>query len=158
MFRGQDSELRQLRRWLRVLLPDCPARDDLISVAAELAANAIQHTASGNGGWFTVEVTSLGPVVRLDVTDQGGPFVPQVSDVAMSDRGRGLIIVQALAERYGVCGGGGGRTVWAELAWTAQSGVRQPGECWSAGTPDAAPPPRQTPPPGHASSRRRTGR
>lgn len=117
MFRGQESELRQLRRWLASLLPDCPQRDDLISVAVELGTNAVQHTASGDGGWFTVGVSTQGPVIRLDVTDQGGPSLPQVSDIPMGDRGRGLIIVQALAERYGVCGGCGGRTVWAEIAW-----------------------------------------
>src|ERR1700742_4040570 len=76
LFRGQESELRQLRRWLCVLLPDTSARDDLISVAVELGTNAIQHTASGDGGWFTVEVACLGPVIRVAVTDEGGPGVP----------------------------------------------------------------------------------
>jgi hypothetical protein len=76
LFRGQQTELRQLRHWLTGLLPDTSARDDLISVAVELGTNAIQHTASGDGGWFTVEVACLGPVIRVAVTDEGGPGVP----------------------------------------------------------------------------------
>jgi len=70
LFRGQQTELRQLRHWLTALLPDTSARDDLVSVAVELGTNAIQHTASGDGGWFTVEVACLGPVIRVAVTDE----------------------------------------------------------------------------------------
>ena len=38
----------------------------------------------------------------------------------MSDCGRGLIIVRALSESYGVRGDARGRTVWAEVAWAAE--------------------------------------
>ena len=117
LFRGQESELRHLRRWLTGLLPDCPERDDLISVAVELGTNAVQHTASGAGGWFTVAVTRRATVVRLDVADEGGPCSPQVDGDPMSDCGRGLVIVRALAESCGVRGDRRGRTVWAEIAW-----------------------------------------
>ena len=58
LFPGHKRELSQMRRWLSALLPDCPARDDLLSIATELASNALQHTASGrDGGWFAVEIT-----------------------------------------------------------------------------------------------------
>ena len=120
LFRGQESELRQLRRWLTALLPDGPARDDLISVAVELGTNAIQHTSSGQGGWFTVEVARRGGVARIDVTDEGAPCGPQVTDDPMSDCGRGLIIIRALSESCGVRGDARGRTVWAEVAWASK--------------------------------------
>jgi hypothetical protein len=140
LFRGQQTELRQLRHWVTALLPDTSARDDLISVAVELGTNAIQHTASGDGGWFTVEVACLGPVIRVAVTDEGGPGVPCLTgeplssgDLALdgdldgdldneiagdceSDCGRGLLIVRALSVSSGVCGNARGRTVWAEIA------------------------------------------
>ena len=137
LFRGHESELGQLRHWLTELLPDSPGRDDLISVAVELGTNAVQHTASGDGGWFTVEVACRGSVMRVSVTDEGaerGPSLtgdpPSLDDVpdlgedsvlgafagTRCDRGRGLIIVRALAVTCGVCGNASGRTVWAEVA------------------------------------------
>jgi hypothetical protein len=154
LFRGHESELRQLRHWLTELLPDSPGRDDLISVAVELGTNAVQHTASGDGGWFTVEVACLGPTLRVSVTDEGAERGPSLTDdppIALAldlgedsdfgegnglgedgdlaedsdfgiiagarcDRGRGLVIVRALAVTCGVCGNASGRTVWAEVA------------------------------------------
>ena len=120
LFRGQESELRPLRRWLTSLLPDRHTRDDLISVAVELGTNAIQHTSSGQGGWFTVGVAHRGAMTRIDVTDEGAPSGPQITDDPMSDCGRGLIIVRALSESCGVRGDARGRTVWAEVAWTSE--------------------------------------
>jgi anti-sigma regulatory factor (Ser/Thr protein kinase) len=139
LFRGQESELRQLRRWLCVLLPDTSARDDLISVAVELGTNAIQHTASGDGGWFTVEVACRDSVIRVAVTDGGAPAAPQLGEDPFaggdvfdgdvdyeSDCGRGLLIVQALSIASGVCGNVSGRTVWAEVAAAAQGRSSNP--------------------------------
>ena len=132
LFRGQEGELRQLRRWLTALLPDTTGRDDLISVAVELGTNAIQHTASGNGGWFTVEVACLGPVIRVAVTDEGAQGAPRlardpVGDIdCESDCGRGLLIVNALSRTSGVCGNTSGRTVWAEVAVAPQGRSSSP--------------------------------
>src|SRR5439155_4206697 len=56
-FEGEERQLGVMRRWLASVLPACPARDDVISVATELASNALRHTASGNGGLFAVEIT-----------------------------------------------------------------------------------------------------
>jgi anti-sigma regulatory factor (Ser/Thr protein kinase) len=143
LFRGQETELRQLRRWLAGLLPDSCARDDLISVAVELGTNAVQHTASGDGGWFTVEVACLGPVIRVAVTDEGAPGSLFLSGDPLtdpagasgdlgasgdgdSDRGRGLLIVRALSVASGVCGNPSGRTVWAEVAAPPQGRSSSP--------------------------------
>jgi hypothetical protein len=73
VLRGEAGQLRVLRRWLVSMLPDCPARDDVISVATELASNALRHTASGRGGWFAVEITRYPSVIRIAVAGQGGP-------------------------------------------------------------------------------------
>src|SRR5258708_37013892 len=73
IFRGRAPELARLRRWLVRLLPDTPARDDVVTIAVELATNAIQHTASGQGGAFTVEVRWLAepPASRAAGADAG---------------------------------------------------------------------------------------
>ena len=78
VFFGEERQLATLRCWLVSLLPDCLARDDVISVATELASNAIRHTTSGQGGRFGVEITRHAAVVRVAVADSGGPGEPRV--------------------------------------------------------------------------------
>jgi hypothetical protein len=115
-----------LRRWLASLLPDCPARDDLLTVASEYGANAVVHTASGRGGWFAVEITWYGPVVRVAVADGGAPAGPRIIDDPMGERGRGLVVARALAVRTGAYGDHRGRLVWADIPW-AGPGAAAPG-------------------------------
>jgi anti-sigma regulatory factor (Ser/Thr protein kinase) len=119
VFPGEGRQLGILRRWLASLLPAGPARDDLVLVATELASNAICHTASGQDGWFAVEVTLCQSVVRIGVTDGGGPARPRVIEDPAAERGRGLLLVRALAVRTGVSGAGPGRLLWADIRWDA---------------------------------------
>lgn len=122
VFTGRASELARLRRWLARLLPDEPARDDVVMIAVELATNAIRHTASGRGGSFTVEIRRLAgpPAIRVTVADAGAPDSPTWPQRApgLAPHGYGLYIVRRLASRTGVSGDRRGRHVWAELAWT----------------------------------------
>ena len=117
MFRGEERQLGAMRRWLASLLPAVPARDDVILVATELASNAICHTASGSGGRFTVEITWWQSVVRVGVTDCGGPEQPRVVDDPAGERGRGLLLVTGLSLRTGARGDQQGRLVWADVRW-----------------------------------------
>jgi anti-sigma regulatory factor (Ser/Thr protein kinase) len=129
LFPGAEVQLRELRRWLIALLPDCPPRDDALTVAVELAANAIKHSASGQaGGYFATEVTWYGPVVRIAVADGGGPNEPRLLDQPYRDEsdefdehGHGLKMVEKLSARTGVIGDAGGRVVWAEVPWPDES-------------------------------------
>jgi hypothetical protein len=106
-----------LRRWISALLPECPARDDVVCVATELCTNAVRHTDSGRGGWFIAEITWCGQVVRVAVADSGAATEPQLMGDPLADHGRGLLIVRALSVRTGVVGGARGRLVWAEIVW-----------------------------------------
>lgn len=117
VFDGEERQLAVMRRWLTSLLPECPARDDVLSVATELASNALLHTASGNGGWFAVEVTWLESAVRVGVADGGGPAEPHVIEDPGGEHGRGLLLVHGLSLRTGVTGDRNGRLVWADVAW-----------------------------------------
>jgi hypothetical protein len=119
VFRGEERQLGLLRRWLISLFPPCPARDDLALIANELSSNAIRHTASGHGGWFAVEVTWSGPVVRVAVADGGAATEPHVIDDPDSEHGRGLLVVRELSMRMGVCGNDRGRLTWADVRWEA---------------------------------------
>lgn len=116
-FPGEPRQLRELRRWIASVLPPRPSRDDVTSVADELASNAICHTRSGKGGSFTVEITHEPRLVRVTVTDYGAPDGPRLVDNADGEGGRGLVVVNALTVRAGVDGDHHGRAVWADIDW-----------------------------------------
>jgi hypothetical protein len=122
-FPGDGRELRALRRWLESVLPPCAARHDVLSVASELAANAIEHTRSGQGGTFAVDVIWRPEVVRLAVTDRGAPGGPRVIVDSGGEGGRGLLVVRGLSLRAGVRGGERGRVVWADIGWDGPAPV-----------------------------------
>ena len=117
VFPGEERQLGVLRRWLELLLPECPERGDVACVATELGTNAVRHTASGRGGWFAVEITWHRQAVRVAVADGGAPGAPQVLDDPAGEHGRGLLVVRGLSARTGVCGDHRGRLVWADVPW-----------------------------------------
>ena len=55
-FAGQVSELAVMRQWPKSVMPASAIRDVILSFATDLAANAVKHTASAEGGGFTVEL------------------------------------------------------------------------------------------------------
>lgn len=116
-FPGERRQLALLRQWLTSLLPDCPARDDVLIVASELAGNAVIHTASGRGGWFTTEITMLGSALRVAVRDQGSPGEPRLINDPDGETGRGLLLVTGVSAQTGITGDQHGRQVWADIKW-----------------------------------------
>jgi len=122
VFPGHQRELARLRRWLASLLPACPARDDVVSVATELGSNTLAHTASGqSGGWFAVEILWWPQAVLIAVADCGGPGEPHVIDDPDGVHGRGLLVVRGLSVRTGWIGDHRGRLVWAQVRWPAEA-------------------------------------
>lgn len=118
-FRGTPASVPEARRFAGELLADCPAREVLLMCVSELCANAIVHSASGNGGVFIVEVSCpRDGVARVAVTDEGGPSVPAARTLdVMAEGGRGLALVAACTSRWGHADAYPGRTVWAEASW-----------------------------------------
>ena len=114
-FPGVASEVGEARRFLAGHLNGCPVADDALACLSELAANAVIHSDSRlPGGSFEVR-GSTSPVgrLRIEVTDQGGPWHP-VADPS-GQHGRGLLIVANLATDWGITGGEVSRTAWLEL-------------------------------------------
>lgn len=91
-------------------------RDDAALVVSELFTNAVVHTDSV---YVTCRMrTTPGDLLHLSVVDQGralaGPMIAETSQAA--DGGRGLALVNAVADRWGVDDDrGAGRVVWAVL-------------------------------------------
>lgn len=97
--------------------------DDLESIAGELVANALEH---GDGHTITVAWVFAAETVTINVTDEGGcrtaplPAPPRPPGPEQ-ERGRGLLITDALAARWGTRQRGDGLTVWAEVFIGASS-------------------------------------
>ncbi|MGC9541743.1 ATP-binding protein [Streptomyces sp. UG1] len=99
----------QLRNWG---LPLDPAAH----VVAELAANAVTHGRIP-GRDFLLLVYVVCDTLRIEVTDTRADRLPHAEQPALdAESGRGLTIVDALADRWGVAPGLPPRkTVWAEV-------------------------------------------
>jgi serine/threonine-protein kinase RsbW len=97
--------------------------DDVALVISELFTNALVHTDSTE---ITCRLQTTAETVYLAITDQGlGPTGPRVREPD-AESGRGLLLVNALAELWGVSNEHGrGRTVWAILPWDEATAAQQ---------------------------------
>lgn len=95
-------------------------------IVAELAANAALH-ARVPGRDFRVSLAYDAPrqTLRIELTDARGDRTPEPSATPTpdADSGRGLLLVTALANRWGTIPyPPSGKTVWAEV-------TQNPGDC-----------------------------
>ena len=113
----------QLREWG---LPLHPAEH----IVAELAVNAATH-GRVPGRDFRLTLDVVGDTLRIEVTDTRGDRLPHTGLPAPeAESGRGLVLVDALADRWGVAPGLPPRkTVWAEVRLDRSPGIRAPVAC-----------------------------
>ncbi|MEU8618428.1 ATP-binding protein [Streptomyces sp. NPDC048623] len=101
----------------RLILWGCDTgiRDTVALVVSELVTNAVVHTASAR---IVCEIREDEERLRIAVCDEGGPAGPRIRDCGEEERGRGLILVDALCAAWGAdrTGHGTAQIVWAELA------------------------------------------
>ncbi|WP_432148052.1 ATP-binding protein [Streptomyces sp. bgisy029] len=90
-------------------------------IVGELAANASVH-GRVQGRDFQLALAVSGQTLRIEVTDTRGDSVPpgpgavKAPEDDHAEHGRGLLIVEALADHWGVASGPVPRkTVWAEI-------------------------------------------
>jgi anti-sigma regulatory factor (Ser/Thr protein kinase) len=112
---------RQLEGW--GLSEQCDTAELLVS---ELVTNALVHTASR----FRLTLTAAHGVLRCEVsdTDRRIPRVWETGVTEDRESGRGMFLVDALAERWGCHRDGPGKTIWFELGTCGTDGCgrRQP--------------------------------
>ncbi|MEU6403721.1 ATP-binding protein [Streptomyces sp. NPDC046985] len=89
---------------------------DVALCVSELATNALVHGVPPGRG-FLLRIRYDGAVVRLEVHDSGSgaPVIPDDPD-ASDEGGRGLLLVAALSDKWGVGERAPGKLVWAEFA------------------------------------------
>ncbi|MFK0227846.1 ATP-binding protein [Streptomyces sp. NPDC090303] len=93
-------------------------------VVAELAANAATHGRVG-GRSFRLVLRASAEGLRIEVTDTRAESLPRLGGTAPDEEGgRGMLLVEALADRWGVrLGPVPQKTVWAEFDVTGPPGA-----------------------------------
>jgi anti-sigma regulatory factor (Ser/Thr protein kinase) len=109
-FRCRPESVPAARRFVRDVLND-QARELQEAVelmATELATNCVQHAKTS----FELKISRTQGQIRIDVRDTGkGRPVPR-SPTPKERRGRGLRIVEAMSDSWGVDPSTSGKTVW----------------------------------------------
>jgi anti-sigma regulatory factor (Ser/Thr protein kinase) len=114
-FPGLAEHVRRAREFAGFLLTDLPRVDDAVLVVSEFAANALRHTASSRpGGRYLLEVRRWRDGASVALTDEGSHKIPRVPEPDdLSECGRGLQTVNALATEWHWSGDRRGRTFTA---------------------------------------------
>ncbi|MFC4560635.1 ATP-binding protein [Nocardiopsis mangrovi] len=129
-FAGAPDSIAEARHWLDGLLAPvsevagvpAEARANAVLMLSELATNAVRYTASGAvGGSFTVCVDLSPGTLRVRVQDGGSDTsTPRRLSAGPGDeRGRGLVLVDAIADFWGPLADPPG--MFFDLSWTPVS-------------------------------------
>ncbi|MFJ6614000.1 ATP-binding protein [Streptomyces sp. NPDC091289] len=117
-FRVRRDSVSAARRHVTTVLLDWKLGelvDDAELITSELATNVISH-AKGTGDYFELGLRRRNGVLILEVADSYQWLMPELRKPTDDETsGRGLLIVDALAERWGVRPRNPGKTVWAHL-------------------------------------------
>ncbi len=91
---------------------------DFALLVNELVTNSIRHAGLGEEGWIRVRAEISGSSLRAEVSDSGTGFAPVVHTPGPSQvGGRGLFLLDELADRWGVARDGAFRA-WFEIDLT----------------------------------------
>ncbi|WP_406204211.1 ATP-binding protein [Kitasatospora sp. NBC_01560] len=110
------------RLLLRAYLAGLPRGERFCDVGelllGELFANAVQHSEAPPDRLIEVRFAVTGDRLRIEVHDAGAGRPSVRASSAEEEGGRGLFLVNELAERWGCClrAGGVGKFVWALVA------------------------------------------
>jgi anti-sigma regulatory factor (Ser/Thr protein kinase)/DNA-binding XRE family transcriptional regulator len=116
-FPARADQVREARAFLRAILTGCPVADEALLICSELASNAVQHSKSARpGGQFTVRIRLReGAWVWIEVQDEGGRWAARKP--GSGEGGRGLVIVDEIADYWDVREDGASRVVGVRLDW-----------------------------------------
>lgn len=128
---GPDpAEVGRARRWARSRLAGCGIGDDeplaetLILLISELVTNAVVHT----GCPAVLRMLFGEPGVRVEVAD-ASDRAPSPRQAAGDDTGgRGLELVDGLADRWGWQREGAGKRIWCEIDRAEKSAEKSAGD------------------------------
>ncbi|GAA2976982.1 ATP-binding protein [Streptomyces flavovirens] len=124
-YRRERRSIPLVRQFVRAALLDWACGvpvDDVLLCVTELATNALVHGVPPGRG-FKVEIT-WGESLRIEVHDSGGGRIrPAVDLVPDAEGGRGLVLVGAVADAWGVGERDPGKIGWCQFATSASKFV-----------------------------------
>jgi anti-sigma regulatory factor (Ser/Thr protein kinase) len=111
---AEPEQVRNARAAIAGWLRGCRQAHEAILIASEFAANSVLHSASRDGGAFTVRAEISQDHLRIEVEDAGGPWRDEPRD---DSRPHGLDVVTAIAGpgNWGIDGDASGRIAWTTL-------------------------------------------
>ena len=112
-FPPEKTAVRSARRFVTEALAaeDAEVSANAVLMVSELAANSVRHAKSQ----FTVNVDITAEDVRVEVTDQGAGTPNKRNPTPDDMTGRGLLIIDHLADGWGTTIRAGRTTVWFVL-------------------------------------------
>ncbi|QFR94131.1 ATP-binding protein [Streptomyces tsukubensis] len=121
--RPDPAEVGRARRWVRSRLTgsgigaDEPLAETLLLIVSELVTNAVVHTGRPAVLRIQVNGTPTHPpgMVRVEVVDSSARPPLQRHARGEETNGRGLELVDGLADRWGWLPDGAGKRIWCEV-------------------------------------------
>jgi anti-sigma regulatory factor (Ser/Thr protein kinase) len=117
---GRPESASAARELARQVLGDAnPATETAMLLVSELVTNSVMHSKSGEpGGSVTVALCEGPASILIQVCDNGGSSEPRVSAMPGNDaeHGYGLLLVDALADRWGTISSPEGRVTWCRVS------------------------------------------
>ena len=113
---ARPTSAREARRFIAQFCQAAELPDDLCQTAALLASEVVTNAVLHGRTRATLTVQEPPPYLRVSVEDLN-PDLPAVGDSPQLDAtsGRGMQIVAALADRWGIEATPTGKAVWFEL-------------------------------------------
>lgn len=108
IFEPDPYAARAARSFVAEALPAEWDPGDIVLAVSELATNVIRHAQTP----FTVRLTADDRRVRLEVWD-GSSLIPVIRD--MSEEQRGLRMIEAIADNWGIEATEEGKIIWAQF-------------------------------------------
>jgi two-component sensor histidine kinase len=115
---GGPQAPERARAWIESRVRWLPGsvRTQVLLLTSELVNNAVRHGGADKGELIGVAVWPTTDGIAVEVSDAGPGFTPHERDEPLDEPGGwGLVLVERMAERWGVVRDGRTR-VWFELA------------------------------------------
>ena len=113
---GTDDALEPHLEARRVVAAPCRGlARDVVEIAQLLTSELVKHASHHGAGSIGIEVTLSESALRIVVHDDGGGQSHRAAVDPRSIYGRGLMLVESLAARWGVTPQADGKRIWFEL-------------------------------------------